>query len=284
MRHDVAKNFNVPQVHCEGALLEILIEFRIDIKICEAAVYPRSRIIVKDRFCSFFRATAGRIEFHRTYSKAANSPTAQGIQLAREDAFAAGSYTAEMILEGIVTTRDAAGVLNVAPMGPIVEESMSTVKLRPFKTSQTCRNAIATRCGVFHVHDDVLLLARAAIGALAETPRTFSAEKISGEVLADTCRWYEFEIEQIDATHDRTELLARVVHVGRLRDFFGFNRAKHAVIEAAILATRVHLLPAVEIRRQFATLKVPVEKTGGPREFEAFALLERFVSEQGIEG
>ena len=31
------------------------------------------------------------------------------------------------------------------------------------------------------------------------------------------------------------------------REFFGFNRAKHAVLEAAILATRVELLPADEI-------------------------------------
>ena len=71
--------------------------------------------------------------------------------------------------------------------------------------------------------------------------------------------------------------LARVVHSGRLRDFFGFNRAKHAVVEAAILATRIHLLPRDEILAEFARLKTPVEKTAGPQEIEAFALLERYV-------
>jgi uncharacterized protein len=184
-----------------------------------------------------------------------------------------------MILEGIVTTLDAAGLINVAPMGPIVDDSMSMLRLRPFKTSQTYANLQAVPFGVFHVVDDVLLLARAAIGFLPETPPTFPAEKVPGSVLVQACRWYEFEIEERDDSTDRAEVRARVVHVGRLRDFFGFNRAKHAVLEAAILATRLHLIPRDEIRIQFARLKPAVEKTAGPRELEAFALLERYVSE-----
>ncbi len=70
---------------------------------------------------------------------------------------------------------------------------------------------------------------------------------------------------------------ARVVHTGRLRDFFGFNRAKHAVLEAAILATRVHLLPPEELIRQVEALAIPVEKTAGPQEQEAFDLLRSYI-------
>ena len=70
---------------------------------------------------------------------------------------------------------------------------------------------------------------------------------------------------------------ARIVHAGTLRDFFGFNRAKHAVVEAAILATRVHLLPREEIQAELSRLRIPVEKTAGPREREAFALLEHHI-------
>ena len=182
-----------------------------------------------------------------------------------------------MILEGIVTTRDAAGTVNVAPMGPIVDETMSTLRLRPFQTSQTYRNLKTVPCGVFHVVDDVLLLARAAVGLLTETPRTFAAQIVPGAVLAQACRWYEFQVEEFDDSRDRAEIVARVVHVGRLRDFFGFNRAKHAVLEAAILATRIHLIPREEILAEFARLKTLVDKTAGAEESEAFALLERFV-------
>ena len=65
-----------------------------------------------------------------------------------------------------------------------------------------------------------------------------------------------------------------MVHRHSLREFFGFNRAKHAVIEAAILATRFHLLPADEIEAEFRKLRVIVDKTGGDAEHEAMAFLE----------
>jgi len=64
---------------------------------------------------------------------------------------------------------------------------------------------------------------------------------------------------------------------GRFREFFGFNRAKHAVVEAAILATRTEFLPPEEILAEFRRLAVLVEKTGGSAEHEAFQLLEDHV-------
>lgn len=182
-----------------------------------------------------------------------------------------------MIVEGIVTSLNAAGELNVAPMGPIVDEAITTLLLRPFQTSRTYRNLKEHPVGVFHIVDDVLLLAQAAIGRVEHLPPTFPAEKITGQVLRDACRWYEFEIEELDDSSERTRIRTRVVHTGRLRDFFGFNRAKHAVIEAAILATRLHLLPTEQVRQQWEWLRSPVEKTAGPRELAAFQLLDEFV-------
>ena len=64
------------------------------------------------------------------------------------------------------------------------------------------------------------------------------------------------------------------VHTETLRDFWGFNRAKHAVIEAAIFCTRLHFLPLDEVSHEFAKLRVIVDKTGGSPELEAFAFLE----------
>jgi hypothetical protein len=57
---------------------------------------------------------------------------------------------------------------------------------------------------------------------------------------------------------------------------FGFNRAKHAVIEASILATRLHLIPQSEVQRQLAWLEPMVTKTGGEREQQAFSLLTAY--------
>jgi hypothetical protein len=183
-----------------------------------------------------------------------------------------------MILEGIVTSLSKNDELNVAPMGPIVDETFATLVLRPFRTSQTYQNLKARPYGVFHVVDDVLLVARAAIGDLPEIPANFSAERVAGRVLSSACRWYEFEVASCDDSHERTQMQARVVHAGRLRDFFGFNRAKHAVLEGAILATRLHLVSPAEVRSELERLRIIVEKTAGPQEQEAFALLERYVN------
>ena len=183
-----------------------------------------------------------------------------------------------MILEGIVTTLNTDGSPNVAPMGPRVEsEAFETLLLRPFQSTTTFQNLKRQPVGVFHVVDDARLLARAAIGCWDELPETFPAEKVSGVVLKAACRWFEFEVESLDDSGERANIRVRVVHAGRLKDFFGWNRAKHAVLEAAILATRVHLLSEADIRTQMDELRIIVEKTAGDVEAEAFALLADYV-------
>src|SRR5918911_492981 len=95
--------------------------------------------------------------------------------------------------------------------------------------------------------DDALLIAKAALGAADPLPPLRPAERVEGFVLADCCRHYEFVVRGVDASGERVVMEAEVVHFGRHHDFWGFNRAKHAVVEAAILATRLHLLPREEV-------------------------------------
>jgi hypothetical protein len=182
-----------------------------------------------------------------------------------------------MILEGIVTTLSPSGEVNIAPMGPRVDADMRRILLRPFNTAQTYRNLRAHREGVLHVTDDVLLLAKAALGTVEPPPPTFAAAQVKGRVLRDCCRYYEFRVLSVDDREERVRIEAETVHVGRLRDFFGFNRAKHAVVEAAILATRTDFLPLEEIEAEFQKLAVIVGKTGGDAEQQAFAFLREHV-------
>lgn len=178
-----------------------------------------------------------------------------------------------LVLEGLVTTTSRAGELHLAPMGPHVEPDLHRFALRPFPTSQTYRNLLAHPEGVLHVTDDVLLLARAAIGAVAEPPPHEPAQAVRGFVLTGACRAYEFRAVAVDESGPRVRIECEVVRTVRLRDFFGFNRAMFAVVEAAILATRVHILPAADIVAELSRLAPLVEKTGGPTEHQAFALL-----------
>ena len=144
----------------------------------------------------------------------------------------------------------------------------------------TCQNLQRTRQGVLHVTDDVELLARAAINQLDPLPEMVAATAVEGSILVAACRWYAFEVVSLDDRNEPVTMQCQVVESGRQRDFFGFNRAKHAVLEAAILATRVQFLPATLIRSQLEQLAVIVEKTAGAQEQRAFDLLQDYVDSQ----
>ncbi len=186
-----------------------------------------------------------------------------------------------MILEGIVTTIDPNQQVHIAPMGPIVDNQMQRLILRPFRTALTYRNLKNHPEGVFHVTDDVLLLARAALGRVEQQPALRPASNIRGFILSDACRYYEFRVRSIDDSDDRPRMEAEVVHSGEQRGFFGFNRAKHAVVEAAILATRTAFLPREEIDCEFRKLAVIVQKTGGDQEKKAFDFLREHLKFTG---
>jgi hypothetical protein len=188
-----------------------------------------------------------------------------------------------MILEGIVTTLAPDGAANIAPMGPrlfppFTLQTGCTFELKPFATAQTYTNLKHHPEGVLHVHDDVLLLAQSAVGSVEPLPAFHPAARVRGVVLAGACRAAEFRVVGCDDSTPRVLLRAEVLHVHRLRDFFGFNRAMFAVLEAAILATRLHLLNRAEVEADYERLAVLVQKTGGPREHEAFAFLREYVS------
>ena len=181
-----------------------------------------------------------------------------------------------MILEGIVTTLNDDATLNIAPMGPRVDPATNLAKfeLRPYRSSTTYHNLKARGEGIFHVTDDVLLLAQTAIGVAASpAPETRPADVVAGRILVDACRYYEFRVAELDDREERTTIVVETAAQGRLRDFFGFNRARHAVLEAAILATRTEYLPLDEMLADFRKLAVLVDKTGGPRELRGLHAL-----------
>ena len=178
-----------------------------------------------------------------------------------------------MIIESILTSMDADGAINFAPMG--VEWGEETIVLKPFLETTTFRNVRATRAAVVNLTDDAMLFAQGAISS-PQFPWV-PATVVRGAVLAAACSWRELEVVALDDTPPRSRIETRVVHRGTRREFLGFNRARHAVLEAAILATRTHLLPAEEIRAEYARLQVIVDKTAGPREREAMAMLTEHV-------
>lgn len=193
-----------------------------------------------------------------------------------------------MILEGLVTSRNEDGSWNLAPLGAVLDESeltdgrptlLATFMLRPFQSSRTYQNLKRHPFGVWHVCDDIELLAAAALDRLTTLPSLRPATAIEGRVVADVPAWYEFEVQSVNDAQPRTEMQAVIVARGTGPAWGGWNRAQHAVLEGAILASRLGLLPAEEIDAQLRWLTPWVEKTGGPRERAAWNLVLDYIRE-----
>jgi uncharacterized protein len=178
-----------------------------------------------------------------------------------------------VIIETIVTSMAPDGSINFAPMG--VEWEEEVIVLKPFLDTTTFRNLRESRTAVVNLTDDVMLFAQGAVSSPQFPWRP--AAVVRGAVLEAACSWREIEVASIDDTPPRSRIEGRVVHRGFSREFVGFNRARHAVLEAAILATRTHLIPAEQIREEYGRLQVVVDKTAGPREREAMAFLTDYV-------
>jgi uncharacterized protein len=177
------------------------------------------------------------------------------------------------IVETVTTTINPDGTVNCAAMG--VEWGDETIVIKPYRPTRTLNNLRATGAAVVNLTDDILLFTQAALGN--PQPPTRPAAAVDGAVLADACSWREVSVEAIDESGPRARVTTRIVGRGAGREFLGFNRASHAVLEASILASRARRLPAADIRAELERLQVLVDKTAGPREREAMELVREHV-------
>lgn len=186
-----------------------------------------------------------------------------------------------MILEAIVTTRNPDGSINIAPMGPCLQEEADRFELRPFQTATTFGNLVARRQGVLNVTDDVLLFVQAALDRLTADPEFQPAQVVDGACLADACRVHEFEVDHVDSSEPRASIQCRVVATRSSRPFFGYNRARHLILEATILATRIEFIPPRELQDRLREYGPVICRTGGPREREALKILQQLADLPG---
>lgn len=174
------------------------------------------------------------------------------------------------IRETIITSCDAVGNVHVAPMGATV--TGDGYVLAPFRPSRTLDNLLATRCAVVNFTDDVRVYAGCVTGRRRQWP-TEPARHIRGAVLAGALAHEEIEVAAVEDDPVRPRLRCRPVLLVNHRPFRGFNRAQAAVVEGAILVSRLHLLPAEKIDREVEYLSIAIDKTASPVELEAWGWL-----------
>jgi uncharacterized protein len=180
-----------------------------------------------------------------------------------------------MIWETVITTRAPDGRVHVAPMG-IRESPEGRVILAPFRPSQTLENVLATRAAVVNTTDDVRVFA----GCLTGRPNwpTRPCERIECVRLDGALAHRELTVAHIDEDEQRPRVHCGVVFAANHRPFRGFNRAQAAVIEGAILVSRLHMLPWEKIDSEMKYLTIAIDKTAGPHEREAWSWLEERVA------
>lgn len=174
-----------------------------------------------------------------------------------------------VIRESIVITVDAENRPHIAPLG-LIEEPGGLIAA-PFTPSRTLDNLRARPYLTASVTDDVRVFAGALTGHRDWPLRP--AEKIAGFYLDSAHSHRELEVARITEDDLRPRFHCRIVHEAAHAPAPGFNRAQAAVIEAAILASRLHMLPQDKIRAELAYLTIAISKTAGPREEEAWAWL-----------
>ncbi len=181
-----------------------------------------------------------------------------------------------MIQETLITSINREGLTHIAPMGVHIVEDYSIIL--PFKPNLTLNNILETQSAVINYCDDVRIFAGCLTGR-RDWPLQ-PAEVIKGYFLTDTLAHAEVVLEKYEDDPVRPKLFCKTVHVCNHKPFLGFNRAQSAVLEAAILVSRLGRLPLNKIVRELEYLRSALEKTAGPRELIAWAWLMEFVEQQ----
>ena len=181
-----------------------------------------------------------------------------------------------MIIEAVVTSRSVDGGIHMAPMGVHVLEQ-GRFGILPFRPSRTLDNLLATGEAVINYTDDCRIFAGCLTGR-RHWPLV-AATEVQGSGLAAALSWDEVRVEDFADDPVRPSFRAKVVASKTVAPFRGLNRAKMAVVEGAILVSRLSMLPPERIDREMAVLASAVEKTAGPAEREAWGWLVEAVAE-----
>lgn len=174
-----------------------------------------------------------------------------------------------MIQETVVTTLSTEGKVHIAPMGIHVRDSEMLVM--PFRPSTTLENLLATGQAVLNHTDDVRVFAGCLTGR--RNWPTVDSAKLKVPRLADCLAHVELELSRVEEDAVRPKLYCRVVHESSHAPFKGFNRAQFAILEAAILVSRLQMLPWAKVEAELSYLSIGFEKCAGQREREAWAWL-----------
>ena len=174
-----------------------------------------------------------------------------------------------MINEAIITTLNEDGSAHIAPMG--VRRDGESYVIAPFKPSTTLKNLERSGQAVINMTDDVRIFAGCLTGHY-DWP-TISTSVIDGKRLEAALSHIEIEVVRQVADDIRPIFYCSEKHQETHAPFMGLNRAKAAVLEAAVLVSRLHMLSDEKIENEIKYLQIAIDKTASELELEAWGWL-----------
>jgi uncharacterized protein len=178
------------------------------------------------------------------------------------------------IVETIVTTFNSKGEAHIAPLGLIAHGEHWVIA--PFRPSTTLENLRVNPVAAASHTDDVRVFAGSVTGR--KLWPLLPTRSIKGERLADCVSHWELKVDKIIEDAQRPRFLCSIVDEETHKAWEGFNRAQAAVLELAVLTTRLNMLSFEKVESELKYLEIAISKTAGPREEEAWEWLMEKVS------
>jgi uncharacterized protein len=183
----------------------------------------------------------------------------------------------DLIYECVVTTVNAAGQMHVAPMG-VRYLPDGKVLLMPFRPSTTLDNILATGHAALNILTDTRVFAGCVTGR-REWP-VLPMLRVPGGRLACALRHLELQLLSVSDDAQRPVLTLATLRDETHAPFPGLNRAQAAVVEGAVLVSRLHMLPPAKVDAEMAYLQIAIDKTASAAEHEAWGWLQQAIAAQ----
>ncbi len=174
-----------------------------------------------------------------------------------------------LIHECVVTTLSPEGRPHIAPLGLIEDQGYWIAA--PFRPSSTLYNLTHNARATASFTDDARIFAGLVTGQRS-WPLT-DIEDWPAPRLSAALAHAELVVERVEEHELRPRFFCRVRRIELHRPFLGMNRARAAVLEAAILATRLDMLSREKIESEIAYLQIAIDKTAGEAEREAWDMV-----------
>ena len=177
-----------------------------------------------------------------------------------------------MIHEVIITTISNEGIVHIAPMGiRFIDEQ---VVISPFKPSTTLNNITENNIATINFIDDVRVFA----GIVSRHKKDWElSARTDLEIVPNltlTNTFYNVVVNEYQEDDKRPNIICDIKNSAIIKPFLGFNRAQFSVIEAAVLLSRLGMIPMEKIDREIEYLKIGIDKTAGPHELEAWGWIQ----------